>query len=230
MSDDSIVAFLLAACLMFVGIGVTPLLVGKRGMMFSIVLGVLFLIAGLAWSTIKTHVGPELHGSLSAAASNAYVWLALLGVTWAYFAAINLTQMPRRRAREPYQEPPKPPLPDSFQVDAKRLTTTLMRNPEWEAKHRVQILHGNSDKCARLAREFGQILKDANWEEVSPPTLIGTEMKIPKGVSLRSSRSAPAANARSQLRNAFSEIGIDADSEDNPELRVYDYCFMYFVE
>jgi len=230
MSDDAIVGFLLGVALMFLGIGITPFLARKRGPLFSVFVGIFFVAAAWEWPTVKTHIAPELHASLLALASNAYVWLALLGFTWTYLAITNLIQKPRRRAVDQYQDPSKPPLPESFQDDAKRLTTTLMRNPEWEAKHRVQILHGNSDKCARLAREFGQILKNANWEEVSPPTLIGTEVKIPKGVSLRSSRSAPAANARAQLRSAFSEIGIDADSEELPELRVYDYCFVYFVE
>ncbi len=229
MSDDSIFGLIIGIAIMFFGIGITPLLVGRRGQLASVILGVLALIAALEWPTIKTHIGPELHASLSAAASNAYVWLALLGVTWSYFAASNLIQMPRRRAREPYQEPLKPPLPESFQADAARLTTSLMRNPKSD-KYKTQILHGNSDKCARLAREFSQILKNANWEEASPPTLIGTELNISKGVSLRSSRSYPASGARSQLRNTFSEIGIDADSEELPELRIYDYCFVYFVE
>jgi hypothetical protein len=230
MSDDSIVAFLLAICLMFAGIGLTPLLVGKRGTAFSIALSILFLIAAWEWPTIKTHVRPELHGSLSAAASNAYVWLALLAVTWTYLAVTNLFQRPRRRTLEPYREPPKPPIPESFQADAGHLTKALMRDPKWVPKYKTQILYGSGDKCARLAKEFSEILKDANWEEASPPTLIGSDVKIPKGVSLRSSRSDPAAGARSRIRMALSEIGIDADSEELPELRRYDYCFVYFVE
>jgi hypothetical protein len=234
MSDDSIVAFLLAVCLMFFGIGVTPLFVGKRGRILSIVLCFPFLIAALDWSNIKAHVGPDLHGSLSAAASNAYIWLALLGATWVYFAASNLIQMPRRKGtyqepRGPHPEPPKPPLPDSLQADFGHLTKTLLREPTWE-KYKAQILYSNNDKCARLAKEFSQVLKDANWEEVSPPTLIGPDVNLPKGVSVRSSRSQPSANARTRVLMALNEIGIDPDWKELPELRSYDYCFVYFVE
>ena len=245
MSDDSIVTLILGVAVMFLGTGITPLLAGKRGQRFSIVLGICFLAAAWGWPTIKTHIGPELHASLLAAASNAYVWLALLGFTWVYLAVSNLIQelilakpsLEKKISASPSPiavherrdtPPPKAPLPESFQPDAELLTKRLNRDPEW-SKFRVQILFGNSEKCARLGREFSQILKNAHWEEASPPTLISPDTKMPKGVSLRSSHGDPSS-AAAKLWLAFREVGIDVDSQELPELRTYDHCFLYFVE
>jgi hypothetical protein len=204
MSDDSIVGFFIGIALMFLGIGITPLLARKRGPLFSIFLGIFFVAAAWEWPTLKTHIGSELHASLLALASNAYVWLALLGFTWTYLAVSNLTQKPQRRALAQYEEPPKPPLPESLKVDAERLTNSLRRDPKWLPKYKVQILYGSGNKSAGLAREFSEIVKAANWEEAGPPTLISPDTKVPKGVSVRSSLSNPSSNARSSLRNALS--------------------------
>ncbi|MDO8432282.1 MAG: hypothetical protein Q7S58_07715 [Candidatus Binatus sp.] len=228
MSDDAIVGFLVAVAVMFIGPPLTTYLSGKRGQMFSLALGIIIFLMAWEWQRISPHISTELHASLLTLASNAYVWLALLGIAWIYFAVGNLLQM-RRPFRDIIWPAPQPPLPESFQPDASLLAKSLTRDPAF-GKFKAQILYTNNDKCTRLAKELAEILKDANWELTSPPTLVSPEVQLPKGVSLRSSRSGAASNARMYLRNALTEIGLQPDSEERAELRMYDYCFVYFVE
>jgi hypothetical protein len=48
----------------------------------------LFLILGIAWTKIEPHVSGELLQSLNTIASNGWVWLAMIALSWIYLAFV----------------------------------------------------------------------------------------------------------------------------------------------
>jgi hypothetical protein len=224
MSDDSIFGLIIGIAIMFFGLGITPFLAGRRGQLASIILGVLALSLALGWSTIKTHIGPELHLSLSAAASNAYVWLGMLAITWAYLAFASLSRPRNTKRFVPYIEPDRI-LPESLQSDADVLVKKLGKRGL-----RAQILYANGEKSVRLANELSEIFNRAEVAQPGPPMQIAPEVQMKKGITVRSSHTDPSDNSGTVINLALMEIGIDAYRENDASLRRFDHCFVYIVQ
>jgi hypothetical protein len=84
--------FLLGLALMFLGIGVTNMAssLGESGTIASLLLGSILLVVAFNWQTIEPNLSTPLRASIADAASNGYVWLAMLALVWAYLAANSL--------------------------------------------------------------------------------------------------------------------------------------------
>jgi hypothetical protein len=192
MSENALV---LAVAMMFIGPALNPILGAKGLRVVSFCIGILLIVA-YEWADLKGHIDPQFRSTLSSAASNAYVWLGMLGLTWSYLALSNLLVM-RRPADIRISRLTRPvrSLPDSLQQDTDHLLATLKREPHLD-KRRAQILHNGNDKCVRLAKEFSDILIASNWEQPSPPTIIVPNVTVPKGLFIRASRSDLASLSR----------------------------------
>jgi len=223
MSDDAIVGLLVGLALMFLGPIVTLLLVGRRSQIVSSIIALGLLACAWQWPTLKTHIaGTALHDSLASAASNAYVWLGMLAVTWLYLSVGNLVAprgVPQKQRREAR------PLPESLSRDRERLIKRLSGQG-----YKAQILYGATEKAARIAKELDEIMTAAGWQQPSPPTQVAPAAKIGRGVTIRSSFSDSGSDSLTRLANALNEVGIDSDDQRTADLREYDYCFVYVVE
>jgi hypothetical protein len=87
---DPVATFLLAIALMFAGIAITPILGGKRGQAVATLFAIFFVIIALNWASLMVGIGAPFHASLVNAASNAYVWLAMLAFVWIYLASYSI--------------------------------------------------------------------------------------------------------------------------------------------
>jgi hypothetical protein len=231
---DPVVAFLLAVALMFAGIAITPILGGKRGQAAATLFAIFFVIFALNWSSLKDGISASFHASLVSAASNAYVWLAMLGFVWIYLASYSLIGKPRIANPTPMgllleEAESKGSLPDPISPeDREHLISAI--TPTSTIEYKAQILYGPTEECALWAKNLGEILLEAKWKLVSPPAPFAMGIKVPRGISMRASLGGVSYYSRVTIKTALSEIGIASEKEDTAELRRYDYCIIYVNE
>jgi hypothetical protein len=234
MPNDLVVGLISGIALMFLATGVTPMLTGRRGQIFSFVM--FFCFVGLAWKwpNLQNHVAAPLNTFIVRLASNGYVWTGMIAVTWLYVAVDSLFA-PYRGVRPARTKPSlldqlvddfSPKLPESLARDREYLVRELTSRRGKKA----QIFFGPSDRCNHLANELSEILNTAGWVQVNVPMLIPQEDKVRRGFSIRSSSTDPGYDAGLILIVTLRAIGISPWTWQSPDLRQFDYCFVYIAE
>jgi hypothetical protein len=234
MSNDVVVGFILGVATMFLGTGLVPIMGGRRGQVFSFLLFFALLILAWEWPNVQGHIAAPLNAFLVRVASNGYVWLGMLAVTWLYLAVDSLFA-PYRGVRPTRTKLsaldklinfviPKPP--ESLASDREYLIKELS---VWGGR-KFQMFCGPSDRCVRLVDELGEILKAAKWEPVNTPMPILADAKVRRGISIRSSSTSPSVEPSLALHVVLTNIGIRSSLRQTPDLRQFDYCFVYIAE
>src|ERR1700733_10911072 len=225
MSDDLVVKLFLGLATMFLGPVVVPMLGGRRGRVFSLLLSLCMFALAWDWPNLKGQLAFPLSAFLVGVASNGNVWMGMLVTTWLYVAADSLFAPYRETA--PAQT--KTSLLDSLiNFVVPRLPESLANDREYLIKElasrrgrRAQIFYGPSDRCVRLANEFSEILKAAEWVQVTAPMLIPQGDKARRGFSIRSGTTDPAYDAGLALIVKLKTIGVNQMLWQTPRLQQF---------
>jgi hypothetical protein len=226
---------LLGFAVMFLGITVTNMLgpIGRIGTWLCLIFGIVLVVAAFQWQHIDPYLTETTRRSLSTIASNGYVWLGMVSVTWLYLAANNLMLQYRSGRREQSSEVGAQPrirqVPNLFTPED---YTHLIKNLTVVAKISVkaQIYYSENLKCERLAKQFSEALSKADWTQPMAPTPCTDVAGLEKGVTVRSSWTDPSSFAGNTAYLALQRTGVDVKNEHTSDLRALDYCLVYFVE
>jgi hypothetical protein len=77
---------------------------------------------------------------------------------------------------------------------------------------------------------LSEILTAAKWTQPSPPTTAAPYSAMPHGIRVTSSKSDPASSDAVILSVALDEVGIQNQWVQDPELRLFEYGFIFIGE